>query len=103
MAYEEHKSDARKLVARCAVITLSDTRAEQTDTSGRAIRELLEKDGHQVIESRLIPDDPARLDNLLTELLGLEEVDAVLTNGGTGISARDCTVDVVEKRFDAKL
>lgn len=100
MAYQEHVRDAKQIAVRCAVITLSDTRTSGTDKSGMKIRELLEADGHAVIQHRLIPDEPAQLHELLTEILTLQELDAVLTNGGTGISRRDTTVDVVETHLD---
>jgi molybdenum cofactor biosynthesis protein B len=96
MAYDQHTAAASSLAARCAVVTLSDTRTEQTDTSGRRIRELLEGDGHSVARYAILPDDPARLAALLDELLADADVDAIITNGGTGISRRDSTISVVE-------
>ena len=103
MAYQEHVSEARQISARCAVITLSDTRTAETDKSGSRIRELLEADGHAVVRSDLIPDDAGRLHALLTEILTGHELDAVLTNGGTGISRRDTTIEVVETHLDQTL
>ena len=103
MAYEQHQRDAQPVVARCAVVTLSDTRTEATDKSGRRIRELLEADGHRVAHYRVVPDEPAAFEPLLTELLARGDVDAVLTNGGTGISRRDQTVGVVERHLDQPL
>ena len=103
MAYERHVSDAAEIVARCAVVTLSDTRTESTDKSGRCIRELLEAEGHRLAHYQLIRDEPGPLDELLTTLLAREDVDVVLTNGGTGISRRDRTIEVVEQRLDQPL
>jgi len=103
MAYEQHTRDAESVVARCAVVTLSDTRTRDTDTSGRRISELLAEAGHAVIDSALLPDDPARLGPHLQSLLGRDDVDAILTNGGTGISRRDQTIEVVEKAIDQPL
>jgi molybdenum cofactor biosynthesis protein B len=95
--YEEHQQSAGQITARCAVITLSDTRTEATDKSGARIRELLASAGHAVVFSRVIKDDPQILAALLDELLKDQTVDLVMTNGGTGISRRDCTISVVEK------
>lgn len=95
MAYEAHKRAGAVIVARCAIVTLSDTRTEATDTSGRRIRELLEGEKHTVARYHVIPDDPARLRGLLDELLVDANVDVILTNGGTGISKRDQTIDVI--------
>ena len=103
MAYDQHVRDAQPVVARCAVVTLSDTRSEETDKSGRRIRELLEGDGHRVAHYQIVPDDPGVFEPLLKSLLAREDVDAVLTNGGTGISRRDQTIDVVERHLDHPL
>ena len=103
MAYDQHRKASESIVARCAVLTLSDTRTEATDKSGRRIRDLLEAAGHRIAHYQVLPDEPATLDALLGELLARQEVDAVLTNGGTGVSPRDRTVEVVERRLDRPL
>jgi molybdenum cofactor biosynthesis protein B len=103
MAYEQHSHAAEPNVARCAVVTLSDTRTEATDTSGRRIRELLVGAGHRVAYHQIVRDDPAEFEPLLASLLVREEVDAVLTNGGTGISRRDQTIAVVQRHLDQPL
>jgi molybdenum cofactor biosynthesis protein B len=105
MAYESHQRAAEetKIAARCAVITLSDTRTQATDTSGRAIRDLLGGEGHQIVHSQIIPDEPTQLESLLTALLARDDVDAILTNGGTGISRRDQTISVIAKHLDQEL
>ena len=103
MAYQDHLRDSEQIRARCAVITLSDTRTPETDKSGKKIRELLESQNHQVARYQLIPDDMAALHALLTEILSNRELDAVLTNGGTGISPRDTTIEVVETHLDQTL
>ena len=101
--YEQHARNARGIAARCAVITLSDTRTAETDKSGRRLRELLEADGHAVAHYQILPDEPARLAGELQTLLSRGDVDAVLTNGGTGISRRDQTIGVIEKAIDRPL
>ena len=103
MAYQEHITSAREIVARCAVVTLSDTRTAGTDKSGQRIRELVAQAGHQAARYDLIKDDPAELEPLLLALRADDSVDVILTNGGTGIAARDRTIDVVEKMFDQAL
>jgi molybdenum cofactor biosynthesis protein B len=96
MAYSDHVRDSKDLGVRCAIITLSDTRTTDTDKSGQRIRHLLESSKHQVARYSLIRDDPSALRALLTEILASQDIDAVITNGGTGISRRDTTVEVVE-------
>src|SRR5829696_2624162 len=94
--YDQHVRSAEPIAARCAVITLSDTRTAENDKSGRRIRELLEADGHAVAHYQILPDEPERLARELDALLARPDVDAVLTNGGTGISRRDQTIAVIE-------
>lgn len=103
MSVADHRTHAPACV-RCAVITVSDTRTEETDTSGRAIADLLAGHGHAVVHRALVADEPIRIRALLDEMLAREDVDVVLTTGGTGISARDGTYEAVsatlEKRLD---
>ena len=101
--YEQHTRSAAPLAARCAVVTLSDTRTAETDKSGRRIRDLLEADGHAVAHYQILPDEPERLGRELDALLVRADVDAVLTNGGTGVGRRDQTIRVVERRLDQPL
>ena len=103
MSYDQHIRSAKDIVARCAVITLSDTRTPETDTSGQLIQKLLTDAGHNVTEYRLIKDDRATLASLLLELATDPDIDALLTNGGTGIASRDQTIHVVEKMIDQPL
>lgn len=99
MAYDQHVRSAKDIVARCAVVTLSDTRTPETDLSGQLIRRLITEAGHQVAHYALIPDDPAQLAPLLDSLVTNPEVDAILTNGGTGIARRDQTIGVIERKI----
>jgi molybdenum cofactor biosynthesis protein B len=100
MAYQDHLSQSQQISARCAVITLSDTRTAETDKSGKRIRELLEAGQHIVARYDIIPDDMSQLHTLLTELFTRHDLDALITNGGTGISRRDTTIEVVETHLD---
>lgn len=103
MPYHEHHGAAAALRGRCAVVTLSDSRTEATDKSGGRIRQLLEAAGHAVHFYQVIPDDPERLEALLKELEGRADIDAILTNGGTGISRRDQTVPVIQRHLTTPL
>ncbi|MDB5296448.1 MAG: molybdenum cofactor biosynthesis protein [Phycisphaerales bacterium] len=103
MSYTQHQSEAEPIVARVAVVTLSDTRTEATDGSGQAIRRLVADAGHVVVRYHLIRDEPADLEALLRELLSHPDVDVVLTNGGTGIGGRDRTMGVVDRLIETPL
>ena len=101
VSVQEHRKAAVTGV-RCAVITISDTRAHESDVSGRAIVELLEGAGHVVAKRQILRDEPKDVrDAVLANLGG---VDAIITTGGTGITSRDSTyealVGVFEKRLD---
>jgi molybdenum cofactor biosynthesis protein B len=103
MAYQQHITNAKELLARCAIITLSDTRTAETDKSGQRIRQLIEQEGHHVRAYHLIPDDPEKLGALLDDLIARDDVDVILTSGGTGISPRDLTVPVIRQRIDTAI
>ena len=100
---QEHRASAPTSV-RCAILTVSDTRNEETDTSGQLIKTLLGDRGHTVEDYRIVPDEPALIRAQLRAWSTRQGIDAILTNGGTGIAQRDTTYDVVvsmlEKRLD---
>jgi molybdopterin adenylyltransferase len=88
----EHRKAAVTAV-RCAVLTISDTRALETDLSGRAIVELLEGAGHIVARRQILRDEPKDVrDAVLANVGG---VDAIVTTGGTGITSRDSTYEAI--------
>src|SRR4051812_13644833 len=96
MGTEIHKEKADKETpARCAVLTVSDTRTRDTDTSGRAAAELFLKAGHTVVLHEIIPNDKRKLGAALAA--ALRDADVVVTIGGTGISRKDLSADVVRK------
>jgi molybdenum cofactor biosynthesis protein B len=87
----------------CAVITISDTRTDDTDTSGRLIVSLLEDAGHCVASRTIVPDDTTRIASSLDAALADPHVKVVLTTGGTGITSRDSTYEVVTSRLEKTL
>lgn len=99
---EAHRSAAPDSVG-CAVITVSDTRTFETDKSGRIMTERLEKAGHTVVGYRVVPDEPEEIANLLDHFCDQEACRAILLNGGTGISSRDTTYDVVSRKLEKEL
>lgn len=103
MSAAEHERAAAGTVARCAVITLSDTRKPQNDASGDRIAELLVEAGHTVTERALLRDEPLELAAVLDRWLYRDDLDCVITTGGTGVSARDRTIGVVRERLVLEL
>ncbi len=102
MGHLEHKAHAPRVV-HCYVLTISDTRTEATDTSGQAICDLLWADGHQVAGRRIVRDEPAEVRAAIEAQLSAPDVDAIITTGGTGISSRDTTFEVVEQLLEKRL
>lgn len=103
MSYSAHQKAGEEIVARCAIVTLSDTRTQETDKSGQLIRQLLEAAKHAVTRYAIIADEPAKLGSLLEEHLAAADVDLIITNGGTGISPRDQTIATIERLIDTPL
>lgn len=105
MTFRDHENKAEEKfpTVRCAVITMSDTRTEETDTSGKLIVQFLIEAGHGVAEKHIIPDEPTILGPLLDRLTNAAEIQAILITGGTGISPRDRTHETVVGRLDRTL
>src|SRR5215470_11719148 len=99
----EHKAAAPVRVG-CYVITVSDTRTEDTDTGGRAIIELLTTAGQEIVGRTIVKDDAELLRDAIGRQLANPAVQAIITTGGTGITSRDCTYEAVNamlwKRLD---
>ena len=102
MAVHEHKTKAPKIIG-LMVITVSDSRTEATDKSGQLIKELVTKAHHQVVDFRIVPDDPEVIETLVRGALVRRDLDVILLNGGTGISPRDGTYEVVNGILDKRL
>jgi molybdenum cofactor biosynthesis protein B len=85
---------------RCAVLTISDTRTPDTDTGGAAIASLLEGAGHEVIVRGLVRDDSTEVLTWIQRQRSRDDVDAILTTGGTGITQRDNTHEAIMQLLD---
>jgi molybdenum cofactor biosynthesis protein B len=101
-SHREHKDKAKQQVS-CGVITVSDTRTRETDTSGQLIVSMLERAGHRVSAYHIIKDEPDQIRPLLSTLLAGDAVEAVIVNGGTGVSRRDVTYDAIEGMLEKRL
>jgi molybdenum cofactor biosynthesis protein B len=100
MAAEHHKEQVRANL-KVGIITASDSRTPETDKSGNAIREMFEGAGHKVIYYELVPDAPAKIAHAI--IAHLPDVDAIIVNGGTGLTARDVSADVVRSLLDKEI
>jgi len=99
MSAEHHRQYAPAVLG-FAVITVSDSRRPEDDTSGRTIREMAAASGHRVEDSTLVPDDVAAIRAALRRMLALPGVDVVVTTGGTGLSPRDLTLEAAGPLLD---
>ena len=101
-SHHEHKAHAPHRIG-CVIITCSDTRTTDTDTSGRLMQDLLTKHGHHVSAYHVVNDEPAQIRGLIEEAAKQDGVQAILINGGTGISRRDSTYEAVDGLLEKRL
>lgn len=101
MGYKEHKDKAPDTI-RCFVITVSDSRTEETDTSGRLIQDMLRENNHEIVDYKIVKDDPEEIGRLIKGA-NKDRVQAIIINGGTGISRRDRTFEAVSLVLEKKI
>jgi molybdopterin adenylyltransferase len=97
-----HRESAPEHV-RVAVLTISDTRTRETDTGGDTAERILREAGQEIVARQIVRDEVNGIRASLVDLLANAEVDAVITTGGTGISGRDTTYEVVDRMIEKKL
>jgi molybdenum cofactor biosynthesis protein B len=100
--HHEHKQQAPQQVA-CVVITCSDTRTAETDTSGQLISRLLDEKGHRVAAYHLIKDEPVEIRAKIETAVKDQAVQAIIINGGTGLSRRDSTFEAIDAMLEKRL
>ena len=83
-----------------AVMTVSDSRTEEDDKSGNLLVRKLQESGHQLAEKSIVPDNRYRIREVLSRWIADEEIHAVITTGGTGLTGRDITPEAVQPLFD---
>ncbi len=88
---------------RIAVMTVSDTRTEETDKSGALLVERALEAGHQVMDKVIIPDDRKRIEVQLRRWINEPNVEVVLATGGTGVTGRDVTPEAFEAVWEKEI
>ena len=88
---------------RIAVLTVSDTRTEATDTSGKLLVKRLCSAGHELAEQAIVPDNTYRIREFVSRWIADESVGIVITTGGTGLTGRDGTPEAVRPLFDKEI
>jgi len=101
LGHEEHRQKAPRSV-RVFVITASDTRGEAEDESGGYLRQAASGAGHEVVGYRIVKDEPSLIRAALAEA-SAANAEAILVNGGTGVSTRDRTYEAVAGLLDKRL
>lgn len=86
-----------------AVMTVSDTRAMDDDKSGNILAKRIEEAGHQLIDRAICRDDESAIANQVTLWTKRDDIDVVITTGGTGFTGRDVTPDALEPLFDKRM
>ncbi len=86
-----------------AVVTVSDSRTPKTDANAAFLKEAVEQSGNLLHSIRIVPDEPDQVAEALDDLAAEEQVQVVLFNGGTGISRRDRTYDVLSRALEKEL
>ncbi|MEZ4582891.1 MAG: molybdopterin-binding protein [Caldilineaceae bacterium] len=96
MGAEDHRRQAGRESIAIAIVTVSDTRTAETDTSGQTIRRLAEADSHTIVDYRIVKDEPDQVQAALDDFTA-GPAQVIIFNGGTGISKRDRTFDVISR------
>jgi molybdenum cofactor biosynthesis protein B len=102
MSVAEHRAQSPSSVA-CFVLTVSDTRTLQTETSGRTIAKLLTDAGHTLVGRDLVRDEPGDVARVVRAQAERGDVRAIITTGGTGITSRDTTYEALTALFSKRI
>lgn len=95
--------DAEFVPLNIAVLTLSDTRTSETDTSGQALADLLLAAGHRLAARELCKDDVYICRAVVSDWIADEGIDVIISTGGTGLTKRDSTPEAVRPLFDCNI
>lgn len=95
----EHTRD-QQVKTGVAILIVSDTRSEESDESGKLAKKLLTQKGHRVWAHLIVKNDRTAIHSAILTLLRDQRIQVIITSGGTGISKRDITVDVLSELFE---
>ena len=88
---------------RVAILTISDTRDEESDTSGQVLVDRVKAAGHELGGRAVVRDDVEQIRRTVRDWIASGQVDAIVTTGGTGLTGRDVTPEALEPLFDKKI
>ncbi len=99
-----HGGGERAFIAlNIAVLTVSDTRTLEDDKSGNILAERIEKAGHRLVERAIVADDIAAIRARMSAWIAREDVDVIISTGGTGLTGRDVTIEAARALFDKEI
>lgn len=98
-----HLAQAEFSPLQIAVLTVSDTRTEENDTSGALLVKRLQEAGHELADKQIVIDDVYQIRAVISHWIASDNVQAVLVTGGTGFTARDNTPEAVSILFDKEV
>ena len=96
-------SERELIPVNIAVMTVSDSRTEENDTSGKLLVERLTDAGHRLAEKGIVADDIYKLREVISRWIAADGVDAIITTGGTGMTGRDSTPEAVRPLLDKEI
>ena len=96
-------SERELIPVNIAVMTVSDSRTEENDTSGKVLVERLTGAGHRLAEKCIVADDIYKLREVISRWIASQDVNAIITTGGTGITGRDSTPEAVRPLLDKEI
>ncbi|HHB92098.1 MAG TPA: molybdenum cofactor biosynthesis protein B [Thioploca sp.] len=96
-------SDRKFIPINIAILTVSDSRTEETDTSGETLVDRLTGVGHNLAEKIIVPDDIYQMRAIVSKWIADIDIQAIITTGGTGVTGRDCTPEAIYPLLDKVL
>ena len=96
-------ADRQFIPLNIAILTVSDTRSLEDDKSGRTLVERLEAAGHRLAERQIVKDDVAAIRDVVSGWIGRDDVDVVISTGGTGLTGRDVTIEAMRGLFEKEI
>jgi len=95
--------DKQFIAINIALLTISDTRIVENDTSGKVLRQRVLDAGHHVVDQQIVIDDSYQIRAVISQWIADPAIQVVITTGGTGLTGRDGTPEAVEVLFDKEI
>ena len=98
-----HAQETKFVPLNIAVLTLSDTRTEATDTSGKVLVTGLQNAGHTLVDKKIVADNIYHIRAVVSAWIASEKIEVIISTGGTGVTGRDCTPEALKPLFDREI